>query len=460
MKKGLIQLFAANAIFLIFGVVNNFILPKYLSMDSYSMLKTYMFYMSYSAVFTGGYIEGMYLKYGGQTVTTSKKQHFGDNVITYTVLQGGITAVIFLYGLIFRQQMMILFSLSLLITNIGNYLKNYCTAVGEFKIYSIALSFEKIALFVLNLFLLFICKAESYIPYAAIIIAILFFETLYIFYKIFQVDAEVFKGKLKLSEFVGSVKSGIVLMIGNFASTLFTGLDRWFVKFCMTNVDFAVYSFAVSIEQVVNAFIAPVSTTLYNYFCRGVKEEQIRQIKRMVLLWAFAIMVIAFPARFVIERYITQYVKAVDLVFLLLAGQAITCMTNSIYVNLYKALKRQKEFLNQIIIMTICAGVLNAVGFALTKSMIIIAAATLLTKLIWLLWCEKKFAAYRYSCRDYMAILILLLAFIGSGMVNNVYLGMLSYIIIYLAVGFIFMRDTLFQIIGIGKSMLFQYIRK
>lgn len=460
MKKGLIQVFAANAIFLIFGIVNNFVLPKYLSMDSYSMLKTYMFYMSYSAVFTMGYIEGMYLKFGGETVTTSKKQRFGDNIITYIVMQAGITAAILLYGLIFGQQIIVLFAVSLVVTNVGNYLKNYCTAVGEFKIYSIALSFEKAAIFVLNLFLLFICEAESYIPYAAIMIVILFIETLYIGYKIFRADAKVFQGKPKLTELFHSVKSGIVLMVGNFASTLFTGLDRWFVKLCMTNVDFAVYSFAVSIEQVVNAFIAPVSTTLYNFFCRGVKTEQIRQIKRMVLLWAFGILVIAFPARFVIERYISQYVKAVDLVFILLAGQSITCIINGIYVNLYKALKRQREFLNQIIIMTVFAGILNAVGFALTRSMVIIAAATLITKIIWLCWCEKKFAEYRYSLRDYLAILVLLLGFIGSGMIQNVFLGLFLYIVIYLAVGICFMRDALLRIMDTGKSMLFNYMKK
>ncbi len=32
-------------------------------------------------------------------------------------------------------------------------------------------------------------------------------------------------------------------MLGNFSSSIFTGLDRWFVKILLLSFDFAMYSF-------------------------------------------------------------------------------------------------------------------------------------------------------------------------------------------------------------------------
>lgn len=43
MKKGLAQVLFANIIFLLVGIVSNFLLPKYLSIESYSYIKTYAY---------------------------------------------------------------------------------------------------------------------------------------------------------------------------------------------------------------------------------------------------------------------------------------------------------------------------------------------------------------------------------------------------------------------------------
>lgn len=66
MKKGLAQVLFANIIFLLVGIVSNFLLPKYLSIESYSYIKTYALYISYAGFFHLGYNDGMYLKYGGK----------------------------------------------------------------------------------------------------------------------------------------------------------------------------------------------------------------------------------------------------------------------------------------------------------------------------------------------------------------------------------------------------------
>ena len=66
MKKGLINVMMANIICLIINLLTNFLVPKYVSIESYGMIKTYALYLTYAGFFSMGYNDGMYLKYGGK----------------------------------------------------------------------------------------------------------------------------------------------------------------------------------------------------------------------------------------------------------------------------------------------------------------------------------------------------------------------------------------------------------
>lgn len=64
LKKGLVLVFIANAINLCISLINGFVLPKYLSVETYADIKTYQLYSNYIGVLALGYCDGLYLKYG------------------------------------------------------------------------------------------------------------------------------------------------------------------------------------------------------------------------------------------------------------------------------------------------------------------------------------------------------------------------------------------------------------
>lgn len=68
LKKGLFYVLLANIINLGFNLITNFVLPKKLSVDSYAIIKTFQLYVSYVGLFHFGFVDGMYLKYGGKSV--------------------------------------------------------------------------------------------------------------------------------------------------------------------------------------------------------------------------------------------------------------------------------------------------------------------------------------------------------------------------------------------------------
>ena len=56
-KKGMLLIFGANIINLIISAINTFVLPKYLSVETYAATRTYYLYVSYTGILALGYAD-------------------------------------------------------------------------------------------------------------------------------------------------------------------------------------------------------------------------------------------------------------------------------------------------------------------------------------------------------------------------------------------------------------------
>ena len=50
-SRGIIYILIANIINLVFNLLSTFVMPKYLSTDTYAEIKTYTMYLSYAGLF-------------------------------------------------------------------------------------------------------------------------------------------------------------------------------------------------------------------------------------------------------------------------------------------------------------------------------------------------------------------------------------------------------------------------
>jgi len=82
MRRNILYVILANIISLVLSVLLNFILPKYLSLNSYGMIRTYTLYISYAGFFSLGYNDGMYLKYGGKMLMIYLRRTWGQILLT------------------------------------------------------------------------------------------------------------------------------------------------------------------------------------------------------------------------------------------------------------------------------------------------------------------------------------------------------------------------------------------
>lgn len=64
--KNIFYAFSANGISMIISVVMTLVVPKLLGVKEYSYWQLYIFYTSYVGFLALGWVDGIYLKYGGK----------------------------------------------------------------------------------------------------------------------------------------------------------------------------------------------------------------------------------------------------------------------------------------------------------------------------------------------------------------------------------------------------------
>lgn len=426
-QKGILVIFLANMINVFFSLATNFLLPKYLSVESYAAIKTFQLYISYAGLLHLGYVDGVYLKYGGKDLSHNISGDFYTNRSTMLIFQLVVTGAFFTIAIFTKDVILLLFTVSIFPLNMANYYKFLYQATGEFKLYGQVMNITTISTFLVNMVLLFVLQVDNYVIFISFYVMLYFIIWAYLdlyFRKHYRVE----KGKVfKLDELFVNVRSGILLTFGNLASLLLTGMDRWFVKALMNTLAFAQYSFAVSVENFLNLAITPVTTTLYNYFCKEDSLIKHKQVFQYVLIFSTILPAAAFPVRFILEVFLTDYIDSSLVVFLLFAAQMFYIVIKAVHVNLYKVQRRQKIYFRNLIIVLIVGFVLNCICYMILKTKEAFALGTLLSSIIWYFISIKDFKDLSPTKKEMSYHFSELVLFLLCGTYFNAVCGMIVY---------------------------------
>ena len=441
-KKGIIYVFIANIINLTMSLFTGFVLPKILSIETYSSIKLFQLYITYIGIVSLGYADGMYLRIGGQNLDNINKKEVCQEFKTFKIFQLIVTIIAIVISIVLKNEMLLFCSIVILPINIANYLRQVYQAIGLFKKYSRFTNINTLLIFIINLILLFVVKTDN--PQMYIVSYIIAYI---IYWLIIEKETKKIFGnkKVKASKkyLYQDVKSGFLLMIGNFCNVIFTGIDRIFVQNLLGSIKFAFYSFAVSVENLMNVFITPISTVMYNYLCNNKSKEQIIKVKSIISLFASIVIIVIFPAKFIVEIWLTKYIDSLTVLFLLFSAQYITILVRCIHVNLYKAEKKQNRYFIIMVIIVLISTILNILLYVLFGTMEAIAWATLITSFIWFIIGELDFKKYRMKIKNYLYIILCLIVFLICGRIENSIIACIIYGITIFIFMNIFIRDSL-----------------
>ncbi len=442
-KKGFTYVFFSNLLAFLISVITGFILPKLLSIDTYSTIKLFQLYITYVGILHLGFSDGMYLKYGGKDIKKMDNGEIKTEFKTFKCFQLFVTILFLIISLILKNIILVYCCLSILPINVGNYLRNLYQATGRFDSYAKFTNLNTLFGFFVNLFLLFIIKTDN--AHFYILGYILFYFIYWFFlelemYRLFDKKRAFFN----FNYIIKNVKSGFFLMIGNFCNVIFTGIDRIFVQKLLGGIEFAYYSFAVSIENLLNTFITPLTAVMYNYFCHNSNTEDVKRVKNIVLLLGGLLISSVFIIKILVFHFLDKYTSSLNVLYILFVAQYFSFVIKCVHLNLFKAKKLQNVYFGIMVVIIILSVILNLVFFNINNSIVFIAYATLIVNFIWFLVGELYFKNYWLNYKEYFYVLIILISFIilNAFIINN-YVAFIIYIVIYLIFTFILNKETL-----------------
>ena len=439
MKKGITIVFVANIINMFFSVITSFILQKYLSIESYGYYKVFQLYVNYLGIAHLGYIDGIYLKYGGKDLNSIDLDELQQSKSTIRNMQILMSIIALIIAIIMKNNIAIILALSCVPINMVSFYKNLYQATGEFKNYSIVLSFLPMMMFVCNIILIFVAKTDNFIIY----ILVVFFSNLILYFvlegKSYRMMGRASFFVFNMRMFVENITSGVTLTLGNFASLLITSIDRWCIQAWMPIQQFSFYSFAVSVENLFNVCVSAVTTTLYNHMCKIKDAKKVVKLRSYCSFIGIYLVTISFPIKLIVQFWLSKYVSSIPCLFILIGAHSYYFVIKAIYVNLFKARGEQKHYLKQIIAILLLAFVLNVIAyFVISKSKEAIACASLLTAIVWYILCVVR---TRDVDINYCEVILMFggtIFYLGCGLlINNAIVGCVAYMIgiIILAIG-------------------------
>lgn len=456
LKKGIYVIFKANVISLVFNLLTSFLLPKYLSVEAYAAIKTFQLYVTYVGLLHLGYADGMYLKYGGSDIEKLDGCSLKTDIHTMVLFQIWVSIISALASLILKDPIWVAFSISIFPLNIASYYKLLFQATGEFDKYGKITNITTFAAFFANVVLLFVldCRTNGMLYIAFYVLVD--FVVLIILERAIQEEFHLKKyhASFDFKVLDSNVENGILLMLGNLSTAIFTGMDRWFVKFLLDTASFAQYSFAVSIENFLNVAVTPISVTLYNYFCTHKSKEDQLCLLRYIMIFGAVLPICLFPAKFILEHYLTHYLNAVNIIVFLFAAQSYAIVNKCIYINLYKAQRKQMRYFSKLIIAIGAGFAFNVLFYILLKEKVAFAIGTMFSNILWFVLSVLDFPELKISAKEYIYLALESLMLIVFGSFVNSILGFLAFSIGTGIATWIFMNESVRQIVKMFKIKL------
>ncbi len=455
LARGVLIILISNVVNMFFGIITNLILPKHLSVESYAGIKTYQLYLAYVGILHFGFVDGIYLKYGGKEIKDLSIDSMKTSISSFRLFQCAVLVIGAILAFLIHDYILLIVALMVLPTNMLNFYKYLFQACGEYSAYGRVINVVSFATFVINISFVFFVKTDNYYLYLIGYLVLNFCIWLVIEVQ-FMRKHHMSNALLTFSksDLIENMKNGILLTLGNFTSTITTTMDRWFVKLLIGTTSFAQYGFAVSMENFLNTAVTPVSITLYNALCKDNTKENVKKYRGYVTLFASLIVASAFPIKLITEYYLTKYYDSIKIVVLLFGSQMFYVVVKSVYVNLYKARKQQKRYFIKLLISLACGLLFNVFAYFICNIKEAYAFATLLSAIAWYILVQFDFKEEHVLPNEVIFSSITLCGFITSGFIFPSWLGLIVYILVYLISAVLFMRSSLNASIQLVTSFI------
>lgn len=408
-----------------------FILPLILDVSAYGYYREYMLYISYIAFLNLGYVDGIYIKYGGKDknkvdIQILKKEH---NFMFFFQLI--VTGLFLLIAILLDNIVLVLFSLSIIPINMSGFHKMFLQATGQFKKYSKLNIMQALFNIIILVTYIIIIRSENPVPYIVINILVNFIILLIMEYDYFYMNKKtlIIKPIKEKVNYGVHIKIGFFILIANLMVNLFSTVGLWIVNIFLPVEEFAQYSFANSMISMILLIVTAASLTFYNFISKNENKEILLLIKNVLLSLGYFACILYFPLKIVVQLFLFKYSPSLNIIAVLMISVPYMMVINIIIINVYKARKEERKYLISVMKVLVINVFLNVILFSMFRSTISGAFSTSIAYIIWFVFSTSGELSYLKNTKSQdIQIITQFLIFIISSLYLNTLYGFILYL--------------------------------
>lgn len=455
MIKNIMYTVVANAISMVISALITLILPKMLGVTNYSYYQLYVFYTSYVGLFHLGWIDGIYLRYGGWEYKKLDHRKFVTQfwmLVSFELLIAIIISSLALSVISNSDKRWILVAtcISGVITIAKTFYIYMFEATNRIKEYAKNIKLDRYIFFFLVLAgqVLALQEYEYYviIDIVAKSIALLF---------CMKESKELVIGKLDsirsgLHEAKENISSGIKLMLAYLTGNLIIGIIQFSIERNWSIEQFGKISFTLTISSLLMVFINAIGVIMFPMLKR-IDEDKLKSIYsnvRVVLMaFVLGLLLCYYPIKAILLHWLPDYKDSLYYMGILFPISVFESRISILIYTYLKALRKENWILLNNVITLLCSLVTTYITVILCRnielavlSIVILLGIRCVISEVYLSRCLKI-----KLNREIVIELIMIAIFIGGNSLVDAGVGVIAYCIAY--GGYIlYIKDRLLEV--------------
>ena len=418
------------------------VLPKIMTMEDYGIWQLFMFYFSYVGFFHFGWIDGIYLRYGGQNFSALSRKTFGGQfwlLLILLLVEFAIVNILLVSGIIKNSILIFVLRVSSIagvFYIIFAYVNFILQLSDKIKEYARNIILERFLILLLTL----ICITLIETKYDKVIYVTIMSEFLAMSFGLYTIRDLIFVERDTLynamNEAYVNINAGSKLMLANIAGMLILGIIRFGISQEWDIVTFGKVSLTLNISNFLMVFISAVSIVLFPILKR-INQDRLAEIYvllRNILSYSLLAMLITYyPLKILLLYWLPKYSDSLVYMGLLLP----ICVFESklqMLVNTYLKSLRQEALMLKINFVSVVFALLmtyvTVVLFHNLKLAILSIVINFAFRLLLAEYFIEKLLSLKLR-KDSIEELIVVSSFIFINVHESTY-GILIYLAVYL----------------------------
>ena len=450
----------SNATVLASSIITALIIPKLMGASNYGYYKVYTLYMSYTALFHFGFVDGVLLKHAGQEYDILDKKAFRLNTKFYIVFQAIVSMIISFVAVLFFSGVYRFVAFAIAVDTFSINVTTYYQFISQSTMRFNELSKRKILYAIFKLcatcFIIVLYRTGyiSDVPCQLYISAIVFINAILMLWYVFTYRDITFGERNNFKESWKSLRdyftTGIALTLAFQVANLVLSLDQQFVSLLLDSATYGIYAFAYSILNMATTVMGAASMVLLpNLKRRGVETiaQDMPTGIAAISMMVFAGHLFYYPLNVFVKYVLPEYLPSLVYFRIIFPGLALSSSISAIMFNYYKVLNKQRKYCLVCVFVLMLSAALNAIAYWIFRTPESISAASIITLVVWYICAILDFVK-QYNVKWIKELLYILILgggfYIITSMAGNMFVvGAILYMILYLIVTFCFYHNLL-----------------